>query len=167
MPSAYEKNKPTALVFNFHGTGGNPAHQVEISDLETLAEQEDFISVSPSAIYQHTEDGVNHYIVNEDSPPYWRTGVETAINGWLKNNHCNQEANSLELEDQVTLIRYAQCRDDAGLVFYQSAIAGHTWPGSKVADKIARAGLGVTDKHIYATHLIWEFFDTHPLLVKE
>jgi polyhydroxybutyrate depolymerase len=102
-------------------------------------------------------DRVNHYTVNENSPPYWRMGVETAINGWINNNHCNQEADSSLLEGQVTRLSYAQCHDGADVVFYQSAIAGHSWPGSKIY------GTGNTDKNIPATQLIWAFFKTHPL----
>jgi poly(3-hydroxybutyrate) depolymerase len=58
VPSDYEKNKPAPLVFNFRGTGGNPARQGEILGIETLAEEEGFISVSPAAIYQRTKGGL-------------------------------------------------------------------------------------------------------------
>lgn len=256
VPTSYQKNKPTPLVLNFHGTGGTPAEQVDISDVETLAEVEGFISVSPRALYQRAIDGpntwnvdkdaqgvddvyfvkkmiaqlenkynidkariyamgfsggarmssrlgcdlseqiasigpvagirfpedctpsravpvitfhgkkdtVNHYTVNKNSPPYWRMGVETAVRGWLNNNHCNQEANRREVDVQVTRLSYAGCLDNSDVVFYQSAIAGHTWPGSKIADKLASYGLGETDKNIPATKLILAFFDAHPLL---
>lgn len=36
--SNYHKNNPVSVVLNFHGTSGTPVQQVEISDIETLAE---------------------------------------------------------------------------------------------------------------------------------
>tara|TARA_R110002167_G_scaffold20405_15_gene74714 strand:- start:12902 stop:13864 length:963 start_codon:yes stop_codon:yes gene_type:complete len=255
VPSPYDKSKSMPLVLNFHGTSGTPAQQVEISDLETLAEQQGFIAVSPAAVYRREpegpntwnvdkdplgvddvffvksliaqlkqqyniddrriyamgfsggarmssrlacdlsaqiaaigpvaglrypedcqparavpvitfhgkQDGVNHYVARENSPPYWRMGVEPALKGWLDNNHCTKQAQKTDLAEQVTRLTYSQCQDQGDVVFYQSATAGHTWPGSKVADKLASYGLGATDKYIVATELIWTFFKAHPL----
>lgn len=255
VPSSYDKSQSMPVVLNFHGTSASPAQQVEISNIETLAQQHSFIAVSPAAIYRRTpegpktwnvdkdplgvddvffvqtliaqlkqqynvdnngiyamgfsggarmssrlacdlskqiaaigpvagvrypedchparvvpvitfhgkKDGVNHYVANDDSPPYWRMGVESAISGWLDNNHCDKQAQNTDLGEQVTRLTYSQCQDHGDVIFYQSTRAGHTWPGSEMADKLASYGLGATDKHIPATELIWSFFKEHPL----
>lgn len=117
----------------------------------------------PVITFHGKKDGVNHYVANENSPPYWRMGVESALSGWLANNHCDQQAQNTDLGEQVTRLTYSQCQDHGHVIFYQSATAGHTWPGSKMADKLASYGLGTTDKQIPATELIWTFFKEHPL----
>jgi polyhydroxybutyrate depolymerase len=117
----------------------------------------------PVITFHGKKDGVNHYVANENSPPYWRMGVEPALSGWVDNNHCAKPAQSTDLGEQVTRLTYSHCQDHGDVVFYQSASAGHTWPGSKMADKLASNGLGASDKHIPATELIWAFFKAHPL----
>jgi len=51
IPASYNGNTPVPLVLNFHGTGGNPSWQLAYSDFKKLAEEEGFITVSPSGQY--------------------------------------------------------------------------------------------------------------------
>ncbi len=108
-------------------------------------------------------DDVNHYEHQTDSPTYWRMGVEEAIRRWAENNQCADSPSEETIGPAVTRISYRGCSSGAAVVFYRSEDGGHTWPGSPLADFLAEAGLGKTDRDIRATRLIWEFFERHTL----
>lgn len=117
----------------------------------------------PVITFHGRQDPVNHYSHREDSPPYWRMGVEKAVSGWVHNNQCSGSPEETAITAEVTRITYRGCRDDAGVVFYRSEDAGHTWPGSPMAGVLEEMGLGKTDADLPATRLIWSFFRHHPL----
>ncbi len=107
-------------------------------------------------------DPVNHYVHQEDSAPYWRSGVEEALSGWIKHNHCESEPASEKISETLTKLSYTNC-DSSVVEFYRSEDTGHTWPGSPSAEALAKFGMGKTDMEISATNLSWEFFKGHPL----
>ena len=108
-------------------------------------------------------DNVNHYELRDDSPPYWSTGVEKSVSDWVSNNGCKDEPVEEQVTAEVIRISYIECEEQADIVFYRSENAGHTWPGSPAADVLESYGLGLTNRDIPATELIWEFFQAHPL----
>ncbi|QJR79340.1 hypothetical protein CA267_000270 [Alteromonas pelagimontana] len=117
----------------------------------------------PVVTFHGTKDTVNHYEVQEDSPSYWRMGVEKAVDGWIKHNGCNPEPEVDKIDSSVTRFTYTECKDNADILFYRSETAGHTWPGSASGEDFAKYGLGKTDEELPATKFIWAFFSTHPL----
>ena len=117
----------------------------------------------PLITFHGKKDKVNHYEHQDNSPPYWRMGVNEALNGWIKNNHCEQPAAEHVITADVTKLSYRNCQQQGDIVFYRSEEAGHTWPGSPSAELLAKYGLGKTDTDIPATELIWQFFVAHPL----
>ncbi|MEE8638718.1 MAG: PHB depolymerase family esterase [Candidatus Margulisiibacteriota bacterium] len=52
VPASYNGQSPAPLVFNFHGSGGNPEGQLGYSDFAKLAESKGFIVVLPAGLYQ-------------------------------------------------------------------------------------------------------------------
>lgn len=117
----------------------------------------------PLITFHGKKDVVNHYVHQAYSPSYWRMGVEDALDGWIKNNHCSKPAHEDVITAEVTRLSYLNCLQHGDIVFYRSEDAGHTWPGSPKADLMAKYGLGKTDMDIPASELIWQFFVEHPL----
>lgn len=117
----------------------------------------------PIITFHGTKDGVNHYIHKPSSPPYWRMGVEPALQGWIKNNGCDNAPTEEKISETLSKLSYLNCDTPAELVFYKSTKSGHTWPGTPSAPLLKKFGLGETDMEISATELIWEFFLKHKL----
>ncbi|MGO4892751.1 alpha/beta hydrolase family esterase [Flavobacterium sp. W21_SRS_FM6] len=116
----------------------------------------------PIMTFHGEKDGINHFILREDSPVYWTMGVEDALAGWIKHNQCNAPVQTA-LSSSLTEFAYQGCSHHADIVFYRSTEAGHTWPGSPMAEQMLRFGLGKTEESLAATDLIWQFFKAHPL----
>ncbi len=69
LPAAYSANNAYPLVINFHGTNGHPDKQAELSEFEKLAEIENFIVVSPLALFKRETDGPITWNVNLKKGP--------------------------------------------------------------------------------------------------
>jgi polyhydroxybutyrate depolymerase len=116
----------------------------------------------PTITFHGEKDSVNHYALRSDSPVYWQMGVEDALAGWVNNNQC-QSITQTQHSPSVEFIQYRNCKSNADIDFYRSTEAGHTWPGSPMAEKLSEYGLGKTEENLPASHLIWQFFKRHPL----
>lgn len=103
-------------------------------------------------------DMVNHYELQNDSPPYWRMGVEEALSGWIENNKCNINPINESVSESTNKRVYQDCVANSEIHFYLTTDAGHTWPGSNQEEFFTEIGLGKTEKAINASELIWEFF---------
>ena len=84
------------------------------------------------------------------------------VPGWVgmlaQRNGCSGEPLELPAQGQVTGVRYTGCSAD--VLFYTVAEGGHSWPGGEpIPEWIA----GTTNKDIYATRMIWTFFQEHLL----
>ena len=78
-------------------------------------------------------------------------------------NRCKGDPTDAPITASVRRLAYANCADNADVIFYTVAGAGHTWPGGKhLAEWIA----GTTTDDINATSLMWDFFAQHPLKSK-
>jgi polyhydroxybutyrate depolymerase len=62
--------------------------------------------------------------------------------------------------NDVSKMQYTGCSQRADVVFYIIAGGGHSWPGG---NPIPKWIVGRTSQSISATHLMWEFFKSHPL----
>jgi len=108
----------------------------------------------PVIAFHAMDDQVNTYEVAADSRPYWRMGVETALDKWRQANGCSLVGQHDRLGQGVTLHTWTDCAGAANLTFYQTVNGNHTWPGS---------GQGEAVESIDASKLIWEFFSRHQL----
>jgi len=108
----------------------------------------------PVIAFHAEDDPVNTYEQTEDSRPYWRMGVETALDKWRQANGCSLANSDSQVAYGVREYTWDDCGGDSEIRFYQTSTGGHTWPGA------AQRG-AVQD--INASELIWAFFSRHQL----
>lgn len=108
----------------------------------------------PIITFHAEDDPVNNYEVSADSRPYWRMGVETALDKWRQANGCTLANADEQVAYGIRTYAWTECGGDAEILFYQTTTGGHTWPGA------AQRG-AVQD--ISASELIWDFFSRHRL----
>ena len=89
-------------------------------------------------------DRVNHYEWSTDSRPYWRMGVETALDRWRNANGCEGQANVSTFADRIEQHTWSDCGAESEIVFYVIEDGRHIWPD-------------------FASDLIWDFFSRHRL----
>lgn len=108
----------------------------------------------PIISFHAEDDPTNQYQVSGNSRPYWRMGVETALDKWRQANGCSLKNTDTSLSQVVSLFSWTDCNGSAELHFYHADTGGHTWPGS--------SGRGA-NQDINASELIWQFFSRHQL----
>tara|TARA_R110000772_G_scaffold71427_10_gene156612 strand:- start:1143 stop:2024 length:882 start_codon:yes stop_codon:yes gene_type:complete len=108
----------------------------------------------PLLSFHSMDDATNQYEVSGASRPYWRMGVETALDKWRQANDCTLTNSSDKLSQRVTFYQWPDCAGSAEIQFYQLSDGGHTWPNSPIDS---------SNKDINASELIWEFFSKHTL----
>ena len=108
----------------------------------------------PIITFHAIDDPVNQYTVGDDSRPYWRMGVETALDKWRQANGCTLGNTDDRLAQHVTYYRWTDCSGNSEIHFYLTETGRHTWPGS--VD-------GNANQEINASELIWQFFSRHSL----
>lgn len=79
---------------------------------------------------------------------------------WAKRNGCKAGPSDSAISATVTRRTYSQCTHGADVVLYTIEHGGHTWPGGGAQPTWF---VGVTDRSIDATSVIWQFFLDHPL----
>jgi polyhydroxybutyrate depolymerase len=89
-------------------------------------------------------DQVNNYELAENSRPYWRMGVETAVERWRAANACSDRLAVSPVAENVELREWSDCAADAEIRFYVISDGGHVWPA-------------------WASEAIWAFFEAHSL----
>ena len=67
IPENYNDSNAVPLLFNFHGGNGTISDQVYLSDMRSLADENNFIIVYPQAIADPTDDGSLNWIFKGDS----------------------------------------------------------------------------------------------------
>lgn len=154
------------LVFSFHGSGGARIRSLlacELSDVLAAAAPVAGLQYPegcttkraiPLIAFHALDDAVNPYALGEDARPYWRMGVETALDKWRQANGCSLANDDEALSTVVTRYHWSDCAGGAELEFHRSSRGGHTWPGS---------GQNGANQELDASALIWEFFSRHAL----
>jgi polyhydroxybutyrate depolymerase len=118
----------------------------------------------PIITFHGLADRVNQYEVSESSRPYWRMGVETALDKWRQADGCSLANTDDRLSQEVTFYRWSECDGAAEIHFYQIKNGGHTWPGAAIPVNADIEGLDlIVNQDIDASRLIWEFFVRHSL----
>lgn len=79
---------------------------------------------------------------------------------WARRNRCGAEPEATDVAPDVSRRLYANCANNASVVFYTIKGGGHTWPGG---GHLPEWLLGRTTHTIDATRVMWEFFRDHPL----
>ncbi len=89
--------------------------------------------------------------------------VPAAMRDWADHNGCQTDTVE-RIGGDVRLTEWADCTDNADVLFYRVQGAGHTWPGASpfVADAIEPT-LGKTTQSVTASTLMWEFFQQYTL----
>jgi polyhydroxybutyrate depolymerase len=108
----------------------------------------------PIITFHAVDDPVNTYAVSADSRPYWRMGVETALDKWRQANGCSLANDDDRVAQGVILYTWSDCPGGAEIDFYQTTTGGHTWPGAAQNGAV---------QAIDASALIWEFFSRQRL----
>lgn len=67
IPENYNNSNAVPLLFNFHGGNGTISDQIYLSDMRSLADENNFIIVYPQAIADPTDDGSLNWIFKGDS----------------------------------------------------------------------------------------------------
>ena len=67
IPENYNDSNVVPLLFNFHGGNGTISDQIYLSDMRSLADENNFIIVYPQAIADPTDDGSLNWIFKGDS----------------------------------------------------------------------------------------------------
>ena len=67
IPENYNDSNVVPLLFNFHGGNGTMSDQIYLSDMRSLADENNFIIVYPQAIADPTDDGSLNWIFKGDS----------------------------------------------------------------------------------------------------
>jgi len=112
-----------------------------------------------SIISFHGEaDGVNAYAVTDaNRTATWTYGVDDALARWAAAMRCGPARNEV-VEAGIMRVSYAGCVEDAEIVHYRMAEAGHIWPGTQAR---LHPSLGQTEGRINATALSLDFFAAH------
>jgi polyhydroxybutyrate depolymerase len=105
----------------------------------------------PILSFHGKADQTNQYVLSENSRPYWRMGVETAIDKWRQANGCSMKNDADRISQEVTYYQWSDCLGAAKIQLYVTENGGHTWPGAD--DNV----------DINASELIWKFFSRHSL----
>jgi polyhydroxybutyrate depolymerase len=71
VPNSYDQTTPTPLVIALHGKGGNANHQAWISDFNSIAEREGFITIF--AAYQKVLQDLAIMMIMSSLPISWMT----------------------------------------------------------------------------------------------
>lgn len=80
---------------------------------------------------------------------------------WAELDGCDPEPTRTDVSDEVEVIAYGDCADDAAVELFVVDGGGHAWPGSDVSRASADI-VGPTTFDVDATDLIWTFFEEHP-----
>ena len=86
--------------------------------------------------------------------------IPTWVDGWAQRNRCAPMPVDTDVAPDVSRRSYANCADQADVVFYTVEGGGHTWPGGEPMPHWLG---GHTTRSIDATRQLWAFYREHPL----
>jgi polyhydroxybutyrate depolymerase len=86
--------------------------------------------------------------------------IEDWAAGWAEINSCGPSPEISLITNEITRRHYGGCEENADVILYTIAGAGHTWPGG---EKLPVWIAGYTNQDINASALMWEFFSKYSL----
>lgn len=110
----------------------------------------------PVIAFGSTTDKVNPY--DGGGAPYWQYGVAAAQLRWAELNRCQVGPETKDVTPATKLVSYDACAEQARVLLYLTAGAGHAWPGSRIL--LAEPSvLTPVPFDIEATPTMWRFFE--------
>jgi polyhydroxybutyrate depolymerase len=82
------------------------------------------------------------------------------IKGWAERNQCTRTIH-VPQDGEVSAVQYADCSQNANVIFVTIDGGGHAWPGG---EPIPAWIVGYTSQQIDATRMMWNFFIGQPLI---
>lgn len=121
--------------------------------------------VGPNARLLPSPDGTGSSVgTQRDGPAVNGPGpasVPENVAGWARRNGCGTEPDRRQIAPDVFRDDYP-CPANADVELYSIQGGGHVWPGN-TAVPFPEIFVGSNTASINATHLIWDFFEDHPL----
>ena len=116
----------------------------------------------PTLMIVGTSDPLNPMQGGERQLPWGKStapSIAQGIKAWSQSLNCLTPAVLERDDDQVTVERFNQCRDDAHYTIWYLKGQGHAWPGGKDSG-LPESVMGPNVTHVDATSLIWQFFSS-------
>ncbi|MBC8507117.1 MAG: hypothetical protein H8D34_19810 [Chloroflexi bacterium] len=85
--------------------------------------------------------------------------VQYWVEAWADSNECNLSPSVDQDNEDFKHETWSDCAGNSEVTFYTDKGGLHEWPGSAYGPGPYQEGL---EPDLYATDLIWEFFDAHP-----
>ena len=116
----------------------------------------------PTLMIVGTSDPLNPMQGGERQLPWGKStapSIAQGIKAWSQSLNCLTPAVLERDDDQVTVERFNQCRDDASFTIWYLKGQGHAWPGGNDSG-LPESVMGPNVTHVDATSLIWQFFSS-------
>lgn len=117
----------------------------------------------PLIVFHGTADPVVPYLGGPSrsfNVPF--PNIPAWVKGYALHNQCAPAPEIFPSSgNDISGMHYSGCSQGAEVIFYTIAGGGHSWPGG---NPIPKWIVGNTSQSISATQLMWEFFQTHPML---
>ncbi len=92
----------------------------------------------------------------------FRSAPDT-VRFFMQRNGCPKEPASTRAKGSATEYRYGPCRGGSEVVFWSIKGGGHSWPGGDWASRLEGRVVGPVNRDIFASELMWQFFEKHPM----
>jgi len=90
--------------------------------------------------------------------------VPDTLRTFVVRNGCpEQPAPAARRVGAATEYRYGPCRGGSEVVLWSIEGGGHTWPGGDPASGFVARIVGSVNRDIFASELMWQFFEKHPM----
>ena len=115
----------------------------------------------PTIVFHGTADPIVPYLGGEShDPAFPLPAIPAWVETLVQRNGCNPMPDDIPPTGAVSGLHYSNCTNNADVIFYTIAGSGHSWPAG---DTLATILVGLTSQDIDATHVMWSFFQQHPL----
>lgn len=88
--------------------------------------------------------------------------VLETVQSWADFNGCTGQPERMEKGNAV-MERHSGCANGTEVILWTLLDGGHTWPGGNVIPAAVKFNLGPINRDIFASDLMWEFFNRHAL----
>ena len=108
--------------------------------------------------FHGTADRLNPYAGGATQAGFQFVSVDDAIQFWVEKNECSDQVQRTEAGSIVHDL-YAPCSQNSAVELYTILVGEHAWPGGEAVSP----QIGEPTMEIFATSLMWEFFNAHPM----
>lgn len=115
----------------------------------------------PFIIFHGSEDSIVPY-EGGNSAMFNFPRIDDFALSWAERNECDLNPQSEIIADDVTMLAYTNCSNEADVILYTILGGGHTWAGANITRLSDRFG-GYVTQSISASELMWAFFSRYTL----